>query len=139
MLVVEDEDAVRTLMRETLGRAGYRVIEAANGVEALEAATAHPARMDLLVTDLVMPGMSGLELADRLLSVRLGLRVLCISGYAEAALAGAGAPERAVPMLRKPFAMEALVRRVRETLDAPAPVSAGGRDRGNVRLGPARS
>jgi PAS domain S-box-containing protein len=114
VLVAEDEPAVRQLAREALGAVGYRVLDAADGVEALALATHHEAAIDMVVTDLVMPGMSGQELVTHLRRLRPGVRVLLISGYAPPASITA-------PFLQKPFTPRSLAREVRRILDAPSP------------------
>jgi PAS domain S-box-containing protein len=119
LLVVEDEAPVRALMCDALRRAGYHVLQADGGPSALHTIDGHAGSLDLLVTDVVMPGMSGRELANQMLSVRHDLRVLFISGYAEDDLVPPGASDPSVSLLRKPFTTDALVRRVREMLDAP--------------------
>ncbi|OGN83240.1 MAG: hypothetical protein A2X23_02750 [Chloroflexi bacterium GWC2_73_18] len=119
ILVVEDESAVRTLVRLVLERCGYRVLEASDGTAALEEAGRHPGPIDLLVSDVVMPGMSGPELVGRLAGVRTGLRVLYLSGYAEDAVVHYGALDPGIAFLQKPFAPETLAGKVREVLDAP--------------------
>src|SRR5262249_45004768 len=83
VLLVEDEDAVRVLVRLVLGPQGYRVVEARNGNEALALAERHDGPIDLLISDVVMPGLSGPDLAGRLADRRPGLRVLFLSGYTE--------------------------------------------------------
>ena len=119
VLVVEDEDAVRTVAREALRVRGYRVLDAPDGETALRLALDHGGAIDLLVTDVIMPGLSGRDLADRLRSVRPDLRVLFMSGYSDDALGERGALGPGMHYLQKPFASDALARRVREVLDLP--------------------
>ncbi len=117
VLLVEDEDGVRDLVRAGLARLGYRVIDAPNAATALERAAAQPGRIDLLITDVVMPGMSARELADRLLAMHPAAKVVYMSGYSDAAIGDREVPARGAAFLRKPFTMEALARQVREVLD----------------------
>lgn len=119
VLLVEDEDAVRSLAREILTRHGYTVLEAKDGPEALRLSKGHEGNVDLLVTDVVMPRMSGFRLADRLRPVRQEMRTLFISGYPDDALGEHGEPATAFTILQKPFAASDLVRKVREVLDQP--------------------
>ena len=118
LLLVEDETTVRRLAHRILTRQGYTVIEAANGVEALRVCEEHAGDIDLVVTDVVMPEMGGGELAERLKVVRPGTPVLMVSGYAEDAVLRHGIAETQSWFLEKPFTPEALVRKVREVLDA---------------------
>jgi two-component system, cell cycle sensor histidine kinase and response regulator CckA len=117
ILLVEDENLVRAITRRILGRLGYRVMEARDGREALEISAKHEGPIHLLLTDLVMPGMSGQELADRLASGQQHLKVLFMSGYAENSLAGGH--ELAKPgrgYIQKPFEAQSLAAKVRELL-----------------------
>jgi nitrogen-specific signal transduction histidine kinase/CheY-like chemotaxis protein len=119
VLLVEDEDMVRALVHKTLERLGYEVLAARHGEEALELAEQRSGTIDLLLTDVVMPGLGGPEVARRLGATRPGLRVLYLSGYA--AIEGerpAAAP--LAPLLQKPFALDALARKVREVIDGGA-------------------
>jgi signal transduction histidine kinase len=116
VLLAEDEPAVRMLVRRILQQAGYTVVEAANPAEA-EARAASMAVIDLLVTDVMMPGGTGPELFRRLSTTRQSLRVLFMSGYAEQDLFDCAAIDRAAPFLSKPFTAEALTARVRDVLD----------------------
>jgi len=118
LLLVEDEAKVREPTRVMLERLGYRVLSAANGAEALVAAAAHPGRIDLVVTDVVMPTMNGAEMVSRLRTARPGTRVLFMSGYDDRILARHGFDEASVELLPKPFSGEALASRVRAVLDA---------------------
>jgi PAS domain S-box-containing protein len=119
VLLVEDEDVVRNLARRVLHDSGYRVIEAGSGEEALRLAGEHADRIDLLLTDVVMPGMNGRELADRLAEIRPGTRVVFMSGYTEDVIVKRGVSGRRA-FLAKPFTPPMLARSVREALDAPA-------------------
>ncbi|MBK6660133.1 MAG: response regulator [Proteobacteria bacterium] len=115
MLLVEDEAAVRKLTRELLEHQGYRVMEAADGVEALDLAARHAGVIDLLLTDVVMPRMKGPELAAKLTAARPGVRVLFMSGHSERG--GTPLPD----VMIKPFRPETLAKRVRDALDNHAP------------------
>jgi CheY-like chemotaxis protein len=116
VLVVEDDNAVAGLIRNVLFRNGYKVMEARNGFEALQLAGDERLRIDLLVTDVVMPVMSGPELVARLGKMRPTLPVLFVSGYTDDALAEHGFQPADVDMLRKPFSARQLAERVRERL-----------------------
>ena len=115
ILLVEDEDDVRILIRDELRKLGYRIVEARNGVEACLVATPHLGKLKLLLTDIVMPGMSGTELARHLRVIKPELKLLFISGYSDDVGIGAGDPAGAY--LQKPFTPEALASSVRELLD----------------------
>ncbi|OFV88040.1 MAG: hypothetical protein A2V74_07105 [Acidobacteria bacterium RBG_16_70_10] len=119
ILLVEDEEALRTLTRELLESLGYTVLEARHGVEALELSARLESRIDLLVTDVVMPEMSGQELAARLGDARPEMQVLFVSGYTEDGVTRHGLPAGRVAFLQKPFTSEALARRIRRLLDGP--------------------
>jgi CheY-like chemotaxis protein len=116
VLVAEDEDAVREFVQRVLTGAGYRVFAAANGAKALALAAELP-KLDLLFTDVVMPGMSGVQLAAALTETRPDLAVVYASGYAEEGVLRAALDDDHVPYLPKPFTADALIARIRETLD----------------------
>ena len=118
ILLAEDEGDVRELAREFLEAAGYTVIEARNGQEALKLAAEHSTDIDLVVTDLVMPGMTGQQLAALLQHERAALGVIFMSGYSEHAATEAAQSGSSVRILTKPFNRGALLRTVREVLDA---------------------
>ncbi|MEO8199968.1 MAG: PAS domain S-box protein [Gemmatimonadota bacterium] len=120
ILLVEDEVAVRRLARRVLRQQGYVVIEASSGREALRLAAEHPSQLDLLLTDVVMPGMSGPELAEQLRKEQPSLRVLYMSGYADEALGHHGVLRDGLAFLQKPFSPQDLTRRIRESL-GPTP------------------
>ena len=119
VLLVEDEDVVRALARRVLEQRGYVVLETRNGLEAIGVAEMHDGDIDLLLTDVVMPGMRGHEVADRVAANRPGIRVLYMSGYADEALLGRAADGRS-HFLENPFSNDALARTVREALEADA-------------------
>ncbi|WP_162136290.1 ATP-binding protein [Zavarzinella formosa] len=124
ILVVEDEDGVRSLTVQSLLAKGYRVLQAANGAEALRVAAAHRGLIDLMVSDVVMPGMSGSDLRSRMLAEYPNLRVIFMSGYTNDAIVRNGVIQLECDFLPKPFTLSMLSRKVREVLDRPpAPVS----------------
>jgi two-component system, cell cycle sensor histidine kinase and response regulator CckA len=118
VLLVEDEAAVRSLLRDILESNGYVVLEASRAVEALEASQQHGGPIQLLLTDVVMPDVSGRKLADRLRTSRPEAKVLYMSGYTDTAIVQHGLLEPGVAFLQKPFTPDALSRKVREVLDA---------------------
>jgi two-component system cell cycle sensor histidine kinase/response regulator CckA len=126
VLLVEDEDGVRALTRHVLTGCGYTVLEATGGDEALRVAGAHPGPVQLLVSDVVMPGLGGRELADRLLARHPDMKVLFLSGYTHEAMERRGILEGQVNFLQKPFSTGALAHKVREVLDAPGADAGGG-------------
>ena len=119
ILLVEDAPAVRVVTRQVLERQGYAVLEVPDAAAALRIAEKHQGPIRLLVTDVVMPGLSGRELADRLTKLRPEMRVLFVSGYTDDAVVRHGILEPGIAYLQKPFTPEGLARKVREVLDAP--------------------
>jgi len=117
ILVVEDADAVRVLAREALQQCGYTVLEAHHGHDGLALAKTYHGKIDLLLTDVVMPQLGGPELARVLRSVRPDTRVMYMSGYTDDAVFRHGLLEGETAFIQKPFAMDALARKVREVLD----------------------
>jgi two-component system cell cycle sensor histidine kinase/response regulator CckA len=117
LLVVEDEDALRDVAGRILSGAGYRVLSANCGARALDVAADHDGMIDLLVSDVVMPGMLGKELAERLVVARPDTRVLFMSGYAQPVLASQGTLDDGVALLEKPFTANDLLTAVRKRLD----------------------
>jgi PAS domain S-box-containing protein len=117
VLLVEDEDAVRALAREVLRRHGYVVLEARHGVDALRVAERHTDHIHLMVTDVVMPHMSGRDLAERLSAVRPKMKVLFMSGYTDHAVMHRDLTPGSA-FIQKPFTPEAFARKVRTVLDA---------------------
>jgi two-component system, cell cycle sensor histidine kinase and response regulator CckA len=116
VLLVEDEESVRELVRETLIARGYKVLEAENGESGLRVAEAHGDGIDILITDVVMPGMGGRELAKKLLQIRPNLGVLFLSGYTEDTILHQGVLGPGTAFLQKPFTLQNLARKVREVL-----------------------
>lgn len=117
ILLVEDSEPLRKLTRSFLESHGFKVLAAQNGEEALEVEARHSGKIDLLLTDVVMPGMNGRALAERLLPKQLGMRVLYISGYTDSFVARHGVLEEGMVLLHKPFTEEVLIRKVLEVLD----------------------
>jgi PAS domain S-box-containing protein len=117
ILLVEDEQVVRNLTREILVRNGYAVLEASDGLDALRAARAHTGIIHLMLTDVVMPRMSGRELVEQIRPVRPEMRVLYVSGYSEEAIASQGQLTPGVELLPKPFTPGLLTAKIREILD----------------------
>jgi two-component system, cell cycle sensor histidine kinase and response regulator CckA len=120
ILLVEDEESVRQLIRETLESRGYQVLEAGNGHAALALAATRSDTIDLVITDVVMPGLSGHELVQQLLAARPTTKVLYLSGHAEESVAGPLAPQAPKAFLQKPFTLQNLSRKVREVLGPAA-------------------
>ncbi len=116
VLLVEDDEALRTLAREILSIQGYTVLDATSPSEALRLAAAHPTPIHLLLTDVVMPQMNGRQVADHLLAAQPGVKVLFMSGYADAAIVQHGVLEPGTHFLQKPFTPDGLSRKVREVL-----------------------
>jgi two-component system, cell cycle sensor histidine kinase and response regulator CckA len=125
ILLVEDHELVRHLEREVLRRTGYTVLEATNGPEALELAERHQGRIDLLLTDVVMPGMSGYVLAERLVALRPGIKTLYASGHSEEAIAQQVALGPDTAFLAKPVTPLSLATAIRGLLDACQEASDG--------------
>jgi PAS domain S-box-containing protein len=126
ILLVEDSEPLRKLVKTFLDSAGYRVFSADSGESALEVSTSIGRPLDLLLTDVVMPGMNGRVLAEHLLPRQQGMKVLYMSGYTDSFIAGHGVLDPATHLLHKPFTEEVFLRKVREVLDGgkkPAPVS----------------
>ena len=118
VLVVEDAASVRMVTRQVLERYGYTVLEAPNGETALRLAAKHHGPIQLLLTDVVMPGLSGRQLAEQLSRLRPEMKVLYVSGYADNAIVHHGILDSGVAYLQKPFTPESLARRARDVLDA---------------------
>jgi two-component system, cell cycle sensor histidine kinase and response regulator CckA len=119
ILVVEDEEAVRKLTVSVLSSRGYAILEASGPAEGVDLAARHPGRIDLLVTDVVMPVMSGSELAGMLVARRPSMKVLFMSGYVDDTIGNHGVLKAGVRLIRKPFAPASLAREVRDVLDRP--------------------
>jgi PAS domain S-box-containing protein len=119
VLLVEDEQMVRHMARHILEVSGYTVLEAASGREAMEICKVHDGPVDLLLTDVVMPHMSGPRLSEQVMKIRPGISVLYMSGYTDNAIVHQGVLDEGVPFLQKPFSPDALALKVRECLDSP--------------------
>ena len=119
ILVVEDEEGVRSLVRRVLESNGYTVLTAANAEEAVRVCEQREGTISLLLTDVVMPGMSGRKLAQHLGFSRAGMKVLYMSGYTDNAIVHHGVLDAGTAFLQKPFTPDAILRNVREVLDTP--------------------
>jgi two-component system, cell cycle sensor histidine kinase and response regulator CckA len=117
ILLVEDESGVRDFVRDTLVEAGYKVLEAGNSAEALRRYEQHPDSIHLLLTDVILPGQNGRELAETLLALQPELKVLYMSGYTANVIVHRGILEAGIDFLPKPFTPQALVSKVRQVLD----------------------
>jgi CheY-like chemotaxis protein len=114
---VEDEDAVRAVAKSALRRLGYTVLDAAGGRQALDLASRHSGSIHLLLTDVVMPDLSGPELAREVTTTQPAVRVLFVSGYTDDAIVQHGVLDQGSAFLQKPFTPASLARKVREVLD----------------------
>jgi PAS domain S-box-containing protein len=120
ILLVEDEANLRYLARQFLEKQGYRVIEAADGAVAMQIVVAHEGTIHLLLTDVIMPGMNGRELAQRISEIRPNVKILYMSGYTENVIGRNGTLDAGVRLLQKPFSLHNLKNKVREVLDSSA-------------------
>lgn len=120
ILLVEDEDAVRNLICSILEKQGYTVLRAANGGEGLLICEHQQGKIDLMITDVIMPLMSGGDLAARLKAFRPEIKVLFMSGYTDTAIVHHGVLAPGTAFLEKPFTPQAVSRKVREVLDTPS-------------------
>lgn len=119
VLLVDDDDGVRNLLRVLLEGSGYVVLAASCGEEAMELSSQHVGPIRLVVTDLAMPGMSGLDVVARITSARPEAKILCVSSYAHEETLRRGMPDAEVTYVQKPFTPLALLQKVRELLDTP--------------------
>jgi PAS domain S-box-containing protein len=120
ILVAEDNELVRWVIQNVLRTAGYTVILAPNGASALKAALDHAGKINLLITDVVMPGMHGRELAEQLAAHGMVFKVMFVSGYTADVIAHHGVLEPGLALLEKPFTRQSLLHRVRQVLDSPS-------------------
>ena len=118
VLVVEDEESVRALASRILRERGYSVLEAADGMEAWRIAGEFAGEIHLVLTDVVMPGMSSRDLISQLEAVRPGIKALYVSGYTDVAIVHHGVLDSNVAFLQKPFTVESLVRKVRDVISS---------------------
>ena len=121
ILLVDDEESLRTVVVDLLTHLGYHILSAASGEEALAVAAKYPGKIDLLLTDVVMHPLSGPDLAQTLAHSRPEMKVIFISGYANATLAPDGVLKPGTVLVNKPFTMKILSARLREVLGSPAP------------------
>jgi len=123
ILVVEDEDLVRQMVREILVQYGYSVLEARSGGESVDLCSRHQGTIHLMLTDVVMPGMNGVELSKRLAPIQPEMKVLFMSGYTANAIAHQGFLDPGIAFIQKPFTMDSLAHKVREVLGSGAATS----------------
>jgi DNA-binding response OmpR family regulator len=119
VLLVEDEDAVRTVTRRILERDGFRVLEARSGVEGMAAARNSSSPIDLLITDVLLPDIGGGEVAREIVKAQPRIRVLYLSGYSDDTLVDLGIAPGPANFIQKPFSSEVLRERIRNLLKAP--------------------
>ena len=119
ILLVEDDEGIRHLADRVLRKAGYTMLTAGTGIEALRQLANYDGTVDLLLTDMVLPGMSGWELAEQIAHEHPSIKVLCTSGYADEAIMRNRVLDRGVPFIAKPYTVADLTRAVQEVLSAP--------------------
>ncbi|MCG6538306.1 MAG: response regulator [Syntrophales bacterium LBB04] len=134
ILLTEDEEIVRDWVLKALQRLGYTILHAANGQEALRLLQNYQGRIDLLMTDIVMPGMNGRELADRLLKLHPETKVLYTSGYTENVIVHHGVVEEDLNFLGKPYTLQQLSEKVRTVLTANAKPDKAGTNQGQIEV-----
>jgi two-component system cell cycle sensor histidine kinase/response regulator CckA len=122
ILVVDDEESLRSVIVDLLTQLGYQILSATSGHEALELAGKYPGKIDLLLTDVVMHPLPGPDLAEELIRTRPEMKVIFISGYANPSLAPDGVLTAGTILVNKPFTMKILSAKLREVLESPAPV-----------------
>jgi len=120
-LLAEDDLTLRTMVETVLKKHGYTVLAAPNGHQAAELAQGYPGRIDLLLTDVIMPEMNGRQLYERLVGQYGPIKALYMSGYTADVLAGEGALDHRIELIQKPFSVMDLLARVRALLDRPIP------------------
>lgn len=125
ILVVDDEESLRTVVVDLLGHLGYCTLSAASADDAMKVALEYPGRIDLLLTDVAMHPLTGPMLAEELMRSRPEMKVIFISGYANGSLAPDGVLKPGTVLVNKPFSMKILSARLREVLGNPAPAGAG--------------
>ena len=125
ILVVDDEESLRTVVVDLLGYLGYCTLSAASADDAMKVALEYPGRIDLLLTDVAMHPLTGPMLAEELMRSRPEMKVIFISGYANGSLAPDGVLKPGTVLVNKPFSMKILSARLREVLGNPAPAGAG--------------
>lgn len=125
ILVVEDHQEIRGMVDRALKSSGYTVLTASGGTEAMSLVRAHPGPVDLLISDVLLWGMSGAELYGRVRQLHKKLRVLFMSGYSEEVLQQHGVSPTTAPFLRKPFGAPVLIERVRDVMRMPPPILPG--------------
>jgi CheY-like chemotaxis protein len=118
ILLAEDDESVRKLIKHLLSATGYQVLEAVNGGQALQVFHEHAGEIDLLITDMVMPGLNGRELANQALGAKPALKVIFMSGYTDDVLLNTGALGPEISYLRKPLKLDVLTNLVRQVLDS---------------------
>jgi two-component system, cell cycle sensor histidine kinase and response regulator CckA len=117
VLLAEDQSSIRAVLREYLESKGYTILEARNGRQALEPAEHHPSSIEVLVTDVIMPQIRGLELAKRVTELHPDICVIFMSGYSEDALVEQLLADRSLTLIQKPFDLEELAQKIRESLN----------------------
>ncbi len=122
ILVVDDEESLRSVIVDLLRQLGYQILSATSGHEALELAGEYPGKIDLLLTDVVMHPLPGPDLAEKLIRTRPEMKVIFISGYANPSLAPDGVLKPGTILVNKPFTMKILSAKLREVLESPTPV-----------------